>query len=107
MAMGSNGTVEVSPEMMANALEAISTYRTAATNGNATLSETVTGIVGSSFVGSAATAFQGFYTNKISKLFEENLTQMLDALQQMCEGIKAAIPDSEGVDEKLAEGNNQ
>lgn len=107
MAMGSSGTIDVSPEMIKNAIDAIEEYRKAANEQNGTLSETVSGIVGSSFVGSAATAFQGFYTNKISKLFEDDLAKMLDALRQMCEGIQSAIPDAQGVDEQLAAGINQ
>ena len=108
MAMGSTGTIEVSPEMIKNALDAISEYRKAAMAENQNLSDTVSGIVGSSFVGSAATAFQSFYTGKIAEsLFEEGLTPMLDGLEQMCNGILSGIPDASGVDEQLASGNNQ
>ena len=112
MAMGSTGTVNVSPEMMQNALKAIDEYRSTANSIHSELTSTVSGIIPGNFSGSAATGFKAFYDNKIDPLVEANsetgsLAKLLNALKEMCEGILKAIPDSEGVDEKLAEGNNQ
>lgn len=107
MAMGSTGTVNVSPEMIKNALKAIDDYRTVASAEYTTLNDTVTGLIPTSFSGSAATGFSTFYTNKIEPLTGKNLTDLLNALEEICNGILSAIPAAEGVDEKLAEGNNQ
>lgn len=107
MAMGSTGTVNISPEMMTNAIKAIDEYRTTANTEYTNLSNIVSGLIPSSFSGSAATGFSTFYNNKIEPLTGKNLTDLLSALEDICNGILNAIPAAEGVDEKLAEGNNQ
>ena len=107
MSMGSTGTVNVSPEMMNNALAAIEEYRTTTGKLHQDLADSVNGMIPSSFSGSAATGFKNFYDNKIDPLAGENLTKLLDALRDICDGILKAIPAEDGVDEALAQGNNQ
>lgn len=108
MAMGSTGTVNITPEMMRAALEVINEYRANTNNLHTQLNDTVTGLIPGSFSGNAADGFKFFYTDKIEPAVGEGLTKLLDALQQMIEGILKAIPeDSVGLDDQLAEGNKQ
>lgn len=107
MAMGSTGTINVSPEMMNNAISAIGDYREVAKAEYTNLSNTVTGLIPGNFSGSAASGFSTFYANKIEPLTGTNTTDLLNALEEICKGILSGIPDADGVDEKLAEGNNQ
>lgn len=112
MAMGSTGTVNVSPEMMQNAIKAIDEYRDAAVVIRDELITAINALIPSGFSGSAATGFKTFYDEKIDVLIDAagetgSLAKMLNSLRDMCDGILKAIPASEGVDEKLAEGNKQ
>ncbi|MEE1305827.1 MAG: WXG100 family type VII secretion target [Agathobacter sp.] len=104
--MGSTGAIVMTKEMLTNAINAISTYQSTITSLNGELDTVITGLVSNSWTGDAATGFQTFYTNNIEKNLGENLSKMLKSLQQVCEGIRDAIPaDSTGVDAKLGENN--
>ena len=107
MAMGQTGTVNITPEMMKNALSVIEDYRTKTDNLHNQLSEEVAGLIPGSFSGSAAEGFKYFYTEKIDPAVGEGLTQLLNALHDMCQGILEAIPDNDGLDDQLGEGNRQ
>ena len=107
MAMGSTGTVNITPEMMQNALAAVEDYRTKSANLHTQLTETVDNLIPGSFSGSAADGFKFFYTDKIEPAVVEELNKLLDILKQIFEETLKAIPGSEGLDEQLASGNRQ
>lgn len=107
MAMGSTGTVNITPEMMTNAMSIIHEYRAETGNLYTRLSDEVAGLIPANFSGSAAEGFQFFYTDKIEPAAGEGLTKLLDALYQICEGILKAIPAENGLDDQLGEGNRK
>jgi len=107
MAMGSTGTVNITPEMLRNALNAIDEYEATTNNLHAALNETVTGLIPGSFSGNAADGFMFFYTENIEKAVGEGLTNLLKALREIIEGILQAIPDADGLDDQLGDGNKQ
>ena len=107
MAMGSTGTVNITPEMMKNAMSIIDEYRAETGNLYTRLSDEVAGLIPANFSGSAAEGFQFFYTDKIEPAAGEGLTKLLDALYQNCEGILKAIPAENGPDDQLGEGNRK
>lgn len=107
MAMGSTGTVNITPEMMKNAMSIIDEYRAETGNLYTRLSDEVAGLIPANFSGSAAEGFQFFYTDKIEPAAGEGLTKLLDALYQICEGILKAIPAENGLDDQLGEGNRK
>ena len=107
MAMGNTGTVNITPEMMRNALDAIEEYRSTTTALHQGLETTVTGLIPSNFSGSAADGFSNFFTNKITPVTSDGLTSLLDALRDICQGTLDALPEANGVDEQLAAENNK
>ena len=107
MAMGSTGTVNITPEMMTNAMSIIDEYRAETSNLYTRLSDEVAGLISANFSGSAAEGFQFFYTDKIEPATGEGLTKLLDALYQICEGTLKAIPAESGLDDQLGEGNRK
>ena len=107
MAMGTTGTVNITPEMMKNALSVIDDYRTQTTNLHTQLSDEVANLIPSSFSGNASIGFKAFYTDKIEPAVGEGLTQLLDALRDICQGTLDAIPETDGLDDQLGEGNKK
>ena len=107
MAMGSTGTVNITPEMMTNAMSIIDEYRTQTSNLYTRLSDEVTGLIRLISAESAAEGFRFFYTDKIEPAAGEGLTKLLDALYQICEGTLKAIPAESGLDDQLGEGNRK
>jgi len=107
MAMGSKGIVNITPEMMTNALKAIEDYREQATSLHDQLSNEVTTLYPGNFSGSAADGFNTFYTEKIEPAVGTGLTQLLDALRDICQGTLDAIPNTDGLDDQLGEGNKK
>jgi uncharacterized protein YukE len=107
MAMGSTGTVNMTPEMLRRALEVINEYRSTADGLHTQLDDTVGTLLSTSFSGSAADGFKHFYDNTIQQAIGEGLSKLLDALQQIIEETLKAIPDVNGLDDQLGEGNRQ
>lgn len=107
MAMGSTGTVNITPEMMKNALTVIEDYRTQTGTLHTQLSDEVTNLLTESFSGSAADGFKVFYTEKIEPTVGEGLTGLLDALRDICQGTLDAIPETDGLDDQLGDGNKK
>lgn len=105
--MGSTGTVNITPEMMDAAVKAITEYRTTTQALHTNVGTEITNLTAKDFTGSASNGFVNFYNNNIAPATGEGLTQALDTLEQICNSIKAAIPDVEGVDEQLGTANNQ
>lgn len=107
MAMGSTGTVNITPEMLRNALKVIEEYQTKTTNLHNQLSDTVNTLIPADFSGSAADGFKDFYTNKIEPAVGEGLTQLITALHDIVQGTLEAIPDTNGLDDQLGEENRK
>ena len=107
MAMGSTGTVNITPEMMTNAMSIIDEYRAETGNLYTRLSDEVAGLIPENFSVRAAEGFQFFYTDKIEPAAGEGLTKLLDALYQICEGILKAIPAENGLDDQPGVGNRK
>ena len=107
MAMGTTGTVNVTSEMLRNALNVIDEYRTKSNNLHTQFTDEVNNLIPSSFSGNAAEGFKFFYNDKIEPAVGEGLTQLLDALRDICQGTLEAIPDSDGLDDQLGDGNKQ
>lgn len=107
MAMGSTGTVNITPEMMRNALTVIEEYQTKTNNLHTQLTETVDTLVSTNFSGNAADGFKFFYDDKIVPAAGEGLTKLITALHDIVQGTLEAIPDSEGLDDQLADGNRK
>ena len=107
MAMGSTGTVNITPEMMRNALGVIEEYQTSTNGLHTQLTETVNSLIPGSFSGNAADGFKFFYTDKIEPAVGDNLTKLIKALHDIVQGTLEAIPDTDGLDDQLAEGNKK
>jgi uncharacterized protein YukE len=105
--MGSTDTVNITPDMMRNALNVVSDYSTATNNLFTQLSDTVNGLIPGSFSGSAAEGFKFFFDNTITKAASEDLAKLLKALQDILEETLRAIPDTGGLDDELGDGNRQ
>lgn len=104
--MGTEGQINITKDMMKNAVEAIDAYQKAINGYNSELETEITGLIPTNFSGSAATGFKHFYDNQVKPNIETNLTSMLNSLKGVCNTISKQIPgDSEGVDDKLGEGN--
>lgn len=107
MAMGSTGTVNITPEMMNKALEVIEEYQAKAENYHAQLTDTVNELIPGGFSGNAADGFKFFYEKKIEPAIDENLTNLIKTLHDIVQAILEAIPGTDGLDDQLAEGNKQ
>lgn len=105
MAMGSTGTVNITPEMMRNALSVIEDYQTKTNNLHTQLNDTVAALIPGNFSGNAADGFKHFYDNKINPVVGDNLTGIINALHGIVESTLEAIPDTDGLDDQLGEGN--
>ena len=107
MSMGSTGTVNISAKMMDDIKQAVADYRTTAKTLQDRLDQEVNGLVGKDFVGAAAEGFKAFYTKNIQPANGEGLTKLLEAIDNIADSVKNALPGSNGLDDQLAEGNNQ
>lgn len=107
MAMGSTGTVNITPEMMRNALDVIEEYQKNTNDLHTKLTEAVETLTQNDFKGSAATGFVKFYNTKIESAIGEGLTNLLTALHDIVQGTLEAIPDTDGLDDQLGEGNQK
>ena len=105
--MGTTGTVNVTIEMMTNALRAIEEYESTTQALYTRLDTAVHNLIPGSFSGSAATGFEAFYTNKIEPVTGKALTDIINTLRGIIESIQKQIPGmDQGVDEQLGQGNN-
>jgi uncharacterized protein YukE len=105
--MGTTGTVNITPEMMDAAVKAISEYRSSTQALYKSVDTEVNNLTAKDFTGSASTGFVTFYTNNIEPVTGKSLTDILDTLESICNSIKSAIPDTEGVDEQLGAANGK
>ena len=107
MVMGSTGAVNVSAKMFDDIKAAVADYRSTAASLKERVEGEINGLVGKDFVGSAADGFKIFYTKNIEPANGDGLTKLLDAIDQIADAAKGALPGAEGLDEQLAEGNKQ
>jgi uncharacterized protein YukE len=105
--MGTTGTVNITPEMMRNAIDAITDYETKASAIKTKLDNTFSALYPGNFSGNAAEGFKAFNEDKIQPLIGEGLTGLTKALREMCEGILKAIPDTDGLDDQLGSENSK
>lgn len=107
MAMGSTGTVNITKGMMADITKAVDEYRQKTNTLAQKLNDEVTGLIPEYFNGDAARGFRSFYDNNIVPANGEGLKNLLDAIDNMADSILKAIPGEGGLDEQLADGNQQ
>ena len=111
MAMGSTGTVNVTPEMINSAISAIEEYETTVKSLYSNLESTMSELIPGNFSGSAAQGFKQFFDENITKLADANdestaVAQIIKLLKEIVNGISDAIPkDNDGLDDQLAEQN--
>jgi hypothetical protein len=97
-------TVNVTAKMFDDIKTAVSIYRTATADLSAELEELIYGLVGTDFVGAAATSFVEFYTTNIKPANGEGLTSLLNAIDHIADAAKEATL---GLDDQLADANSQ
>ena len=109
MAMGNTGTVNVTPEMINNAKDAIKdTVKTLYSQ----LEDTMSALIPGNFSGSAADGFKYFYDNNIKSVAntdvnDSGVMQIITLMNNIVDGISEAIPAERGVDESLATENRK
>ena len=106
--MGMTGTINITSQMMKDAITAITNYREAVKSAYASLVKEM-GTVPTNFTGAAANGFNKFYTESIEPMLKENgsLEAMLNSLEDICKSALAQLPGEEGIDESLAKVNHQ
>ncbi len=112
MAMGSTGTVNVTPEMINSATSAIEEYETTVKTLYSQLEDTMSALIPGNFSGSAADGFKAFYDNNIKAVAntddkESGVMQIITLMKNIVDGISEAIPADNGVDESLAAENRK
>ena len=108
MAMGSTGTVNITPEMISAALSAVEEYEATSQRLYQRLDTEVNNLIPGSFSGSAASGFQTFYTNQIEPITGKAVTDIIELLRNILNGINDAIPkDGDGLDDQLGTQNGQ
>ena len=107
MAMGNTGTVNVTPEMINNAKDAIQEYKDTVKTLYSQLEDTMSALIPGNFSGSAADGFKYFYDNNIKSVAntdvnDSGVMQIITLMNNIVDGISEAIPAERGVDESLA-----
>lgn len=105
--MGTTGTVNITPEMMDEAVKAISAYRSTTETLYKSVNTEITNLTAKDFTGSASTGLVKFYNSNIEPATGKSLTDILDTLEKVCNSIKSALPAEEGVDEQLGSANGK
>ena len=107
MAMGSTGTVNITPEMISAALSAVEEDESATDNLYTRLDTVVSNLIPGSFSGSAATGFETFYTSSIEPVTGQSVKDIIELLRNIINGINDAIPkDGDGLDDQLGTQNS-
>ena len=90
-----------------NAISAVDTYITKATGIFNNMQSTINSLTGSNFMGDASNGFGDFFTNQVTPVLTENLTDpgtsLTSSIKEMLESIKEQLLDT--VDPQLGEGN--
>lgn len=106
--MGTQHAINITSQMMTDAMKAITDYKSAVETAYSSLETTMDGIP-NNFTGAAANGFNKFYTESVKPMLEKNgsLAKMLDSLYDICDSAQKQLPGQDGVDESLAKINNQ
>lgn len=107
--MGVQGTVNMSVQMMTDALNAIAAYKEAIETAFNNLNTQYANVT-ANFTGDAANGLQEFYQNKIESMLKQesgSVYQLLNALKGFCEAARDQIPGETGVDSELGKVNRQ
>ena len=107
--MGTQGTVNMSTQMMTDALNAIAAYKEAIDGAFSNLNTQYANVT-ANFTGDAANGLQEFYQNKIESMLKQesgSVYQLLNALKGFCEAARDQIPGETGVDSELGKVNRQ
>ena len=107
--MGAQGTVNMSVQMMTDALNAIKAYKEAIETAFGNLNTQYANVT-ANFTGDAANGLQEFYEKKIEAMLKQesgSVYQLLNALQGFCEAARDQIPGDSGVDNELGKVNRQ
>lgn len=109
MAMGSTGTVNMTAKMMSDVIQAVEEYQARASDLAAQFDSEIAGLIPGNFEGAAANGFKAFYEKTFiaEDGVNKGIENLLNTIKQMAEEILKAIPGSNGLDDQLAEGNNQ
>ncbi len=109
MAMGSTGTVNITAKMMQDIVQAVEEYQSKASALAGELDSAVTGLIPGSFEGAAAAGFKAFYDKTFTSEegVNKGIENLLNTIKQIAEETLKAIPGSNGLDDQLADGNNQ
>lgn len=109
MAMGNTGTVNITAKMMQDIVQAVDEYQAKASALAGQLESTVTGLIPGKFSGAAANGFKAFYDKTFTAEdgINKGIENLLNTIKQIAEETLKAIPGSNGLDDQLAEGNNQ
>ena len=95
--MGSTGTINMTQQMMTDAMQAISDYLEEIGKINTELQGEVDGLIPASFSGNAANGFKAFYGSSIVPVVTTSLNKMMENLSSICEQVKVNIPGDEQV----------
>lgn len=112
MAMGTTGTVNITPEMISAAKSAVEEYESTVQGLYSRLDTVVSNLIPGSFSGSAANGFQTFYTNQIMPVVNTSdqnsaIMGIIKLLKDILDGIDKAIPkDTDGLDDQLGTQNS-
>ena len=112
MAMGNTGTVNVTPEMINNAKDAIQEYKDTVKTLYSQLEDTMSALIPGNFSGSAADGFKYFYDNNIKSVAntdvnDSGVMQIITLMNNIVDVISEAIPAERGVYESLATENRK
>lgn len=106
MAMGNTGTVNMTVQMFQDMIQAVDDYKATTDGLKETLDGLVNGLVGSDFVGAAADGWKSFYVANIQPANGEGLDKLMQAIKDIAEAAKNAIPGGDGLDDQLGQGNS-
>lgn len=107
MAMGSTGTVNITQKMMTDIKDAVEEYRNKTNTLAQNLDSEVNGLIPGNFSGAAADGFKAFYNKNIVPANGEGLANLLKAIDDIAQNVLDAIPGASGLDDQLADGNQQ
>lgn len=109
MAMGSTETVNMTAKMLNDIMQAVEDYQAKVKANEAEFESAVTDLIPGGFEGAAADGFRAFYDKTFTsdEGINKGIENLLDTIKKMAGEILKAIPGSNGVDDQLAEGNNQ
>lgn len=106
--MGESGTINITSQMMNDAMNAITNYKGEVQTAYNSLVNAM-GEIPANFKGAAANGFNKFYSGSIAPMLEKggNLEKMLDSLYDICKSALEQLPGENGIDASLAQINNQ